>query len=64
MVPGDGVFQENSNKIPRQIRENREIIGFIHPSFANEVLSTYRDKFRYSFDKVDVIRIFEKQETW
>ena len=37
MVPGDGVFQENSNKIPRQIRENREIIGFIHPSFANEV---------------------------
>ena len=38
MVPGDGVFQENSNKIPRQIRENREIIGFIHPSFANEVL--------------------------
>ena len=41
MVPGDGVFQENSNKIPRQIRENREIIGFIHPSFANEVLKPF-----------------------
>ncbi len=40
MVSGDGVFQDNPNKIPRQIRENREIIGFIHPSFANEVLIT------------------------
>ena len=38
MVPGDGAFEENPHKIPRQIREKREIIGFIHPSFANEVL--------------------------
>jgi len=38
MVPGDGAFEENPNKIPRQIRENREIIESIHPSFANEVL--------------------------
>ena len=37
MVPGNGVFEENSYKIPRQIRENREIIESIHPSFANEV---------------------------
>jgi len=39
MVPGDGTFEENPHKIPRQIREKREIIGFIHPSFANEVFS-------------------------
>ena len=41
MVPGDGVFQENPHKIPRQIREKREIIGFIYPSFANEVLTYF-----------------------
>lgn len=41
MVPGDGTFEENPHKIPRQIRERREIIGFIHSSFANEVLLSF-----------------------
>ena len=54
MVPGDGTFEENPHKIPRQIREKREIIGFIHPSFANEVLAAIGKFDVQSLNRIDV----------